>query len=598
MTRDQDLFLRYDTDFGLAREDLARARAIALSEGTDADVATVDDLIARTDSYDQQIRDALALYLAEGEQAVTEAASPLIDGAIQLTEDLRALVIRQEASVSAQREAAARTSDRSFQVQLILGVVALMAGTLAGATLVGRTRQLEHNIERRTKAEARIRHLAHHDALTNLPNRTLLEERLADALAEAGRKGNMLALLHLDLDRFKRVNDVVGHALGDHMLQAVVERLTAIAPDADMVARVGGDEFTILLPEISRAQDAVDVANRALEALRQPLTVDHREFHTTASMGISFYPNDADETDTLLRNADIAMYRAKEQGRDNYQLYAPAMHAQIAERMTLENELRRALEHGELVVYYQPQVEIANGRIVGVEALVRWQHPQRGLMLPGDFIPLAEESGLIVPLGTWVLRTACAQAKAWQEAGLPPIRVGVNLSARQFQQGNPSEVVELALQETGLDAHCLQLEITETVAMQDIDFTIATLSNLKKMGVQVAIDDFGTGHSSLNYVKRLPIDEVKIDRSFVRDLTTDSNDAAIVGSVVAMTHKLHLKALAEGVETEEQLAFLKKRGCDLVQGFLFARPMPAEAVEKMIAQGTVLRVPALRHKSV
>lgn len=598
MTRDQDLFLRYDTDFGLAREDLARARAIALSEGTDADVATVDDLIARTDSYDQQIRDALALYLAEGEQAVTEAASPLIDGAIQLTEDLRALVIRQEASVSAQREAAARTSDRSFQVQLILGVVALMAGTLAGATLVGRTRQLEHNIERRTKAEARIRHLAHHDALTNLPNRTLLEERLANALAEAGRKGNMLALLHLDLDRFKRVNDVVGHALGDHMLQAVVERLTAIAPDADMVARVGGDEFTILLPEISRAQDAVDVANRALEALRQPLTVDHREFHTTASMGISFYPNDADETDTLLRNADIAMYRAKEQGRDNYQLYAPAMHAQIAERMTLENELRRALEHGELVVYYQPQVEIANGRIVGVEALVRWQHPQRGLMLPGDFIPLAEESGLIVPLGTWVLRTACAQAKAWQEAGLPPIRVGVNLSARQFQQGNPSEVVELALQETGLDAHCLQLEITETVAMQDIDFTIATLSNLKKMGVQVAIDDFGTGHSSLNYVKRLPIDEVKIDRSFVRDLTTDSNDAAIVGSVVAMTHKLHLKALAEGVETEEQLAFLKKRGCDLVQGFLFARPMPAEAVEKMIAQGTVLRVPALRHKSV
>lgn len=596
-TGDQAYFLMYQTDIDLARQNLTEARAIALSQGRDTDVASVDDFIGRVDSYAQGIQAAIGVYLTQGVEQAAQAQGELTTNALKITEDLKVAVDREQASVSAQRTAAVQHSDRSLRVQLILGIVALIAGTLAGATLVVRTRQLEHNIEQRKQAEARIRHLAHHDALTNLPNRTLLEQRLADALAEARRNGRMLALMYLDLDRFKRVNDGAGHALGDQMLQAVVERLTAIVPEADIIARVGGDEFAVLLREISRVQDAVDVADRILEGLRRPLTVDHQEFHTTASMGISLYPNDAEEVDTLLRYADVAMYRAKEQGGDNYQLNTPAMNAQMVDRVALESDLRRALEHGELVVYYQPQVDITSEQIVGVEALVRWQHPERGLTLPADFIPLAEESGLIVPLGAWVLRTACAQAKAWQEAGLAPIRVAVNLSARQFQQGDLMETVRLVLQETGLDPHYLELEITESVAVRDIDFTTAMLSELKEMGVQIAIDDFGTGHSSLNYLKRLPIDDVKIDRSFVGDLDIDPNDAAIVGSVIAMTHELNLRAVAEGVETKEQLAFLRERQCDLAQGFLFARPMPADAAEQMIARGTALQVPALRHRS-
>jgi diguanylate cyclase (GGDEF)-like protein len=596
-TQDQAYFSMYQTHIDLASQDLAEARAIALSQGRDTDVASVDDFIGRLDSYAQGVQAAIGVFLTQGVEQAAQARGELTTSALKLTDDLKAAVDREQALVSDQRAAAAQSADGSLRLQLILGVVALMAGALAGATLVLRTRQLEHNIERRRKAEEKIRHLVHYDALTNLPNRTLLEQRLADALAEARRNGRMLALLYLDLDRFKRVNDGAGHALGDQMLQAVVERLTAIVPEADILARVGGDEFTVLLRDISRVQDAVDVADRILEGLRRPLTVDHQEFHTTASMGIALYPNDAEEVDTLLRYADVAMYRAKEQGGDNYQLNTPTMNAQVVDRVALENDLRCALEHGELVVYYQPQVDITSERIVGVEALVRWQHPERGLTLPADFIPLAEESGLIVPLGAWVLRTACAQAKAWQEAGLDPIRVAVNLSARQFQQGDLMETVRLVLQETGLDPHYLQLEITESVAVRDIDFTTAMLSDLKEMGVQIAIDDFGTGHSSLNYLKRLPIDDVKIDRSFVGDLDIDPNDAAIVSSVIAMTHELNLKAVAEGVETKEQLAFLRERRCDLAQGFLFAKPMPADAVEKMIARGTTLQVPALPRKS-
>jgi EAL domain-containing protein (putative c-di-GMP-specific phosphodiesterase class I) len=380
-------------------------------------------------------------------------------------------------------------------------------------------------------------------------------------------------------------------------LQSIAERLSAIVRQTDTVARVGGDEFTILLPEISSVQDAVDAADRALDSLRQPLSIEQRELHTTTSMGIAVYPDDAEEADTLFRNAAIAMYRAKDRGRDNYQLYTPAMNAPIADPLALESELRRALERGEFVVYYQPQVDISSQRIVGVEALVRWQHPSRGLLLPADFIPMAEESGLIVPLGDWVLRAACAQAKTWQEAGLPAIRVAVNLSARQFQQQDLVEAIGQALKDSDLSPHYLQLEITESVAMHDMDFTIITLGRLREMGVQIAIDDFGSGHSSLNYLKRLPIDDVKIDQSFVRDLAVDPSDAAIVGSIVAMTHDLKLKVVAEGVETEEQLAFLKKRRCDVVQGFLFSKPMPADALEDMIRRDPRLQVMASGHRS-
>jgi diguanylate cyclase (GGDEF)-like protein len=594
---DVDYLTTYSQALDRTHQDLAQARAIALSRGRNTDVVLVDKFIARVTSYDQGVQSLIAVYLTQGVDKAVQAQDEQGAAAYELLDDLKLAIDREQARLSAERASTVETSDRAFLTQLILGAFALVVAAAAGGMLIVRARQLVLNVEQRKRAEERIRHLAYHDALTDLPNRSLLEDRLTTALAQAHRKSRMLALLYLDLDRFKRVNDTLGHSLGDHILQSVAERLTSIVREADTVARVGGDEFTILLPEISQAQDAIDVADRILRELRRPVMVDHRELPATTSMGIAFYPDDAEEADTLLRNADIAMYRAKEQGRDNYQLYTAAMNARIAERFAVENDLRRALDRNEFVVYYQPQVDLSSQQIVGVEALVRWEHPTRGLMLPADFIPVAEESGLIVPLGEWVLRTACAQAKAWQEAGLPPIRLAVNLSGRQFQQRNLSEMVERALNETSLEPRYLQLEITETVVMHDMDFTIATLNNLKAMGIQIAIDDFGCGHSSLNYLKRLPIDDVKIDRSFVHDLATDPSDAAIVGSVVAMTRELNLNVVAEGVETEEQLAFLKERQCDVVQGFLFSRPVPPDAVEKIIASGTPLEMIPLGHKA-
>jgi len=595
---DVNYLTTYSQALDRIHEDLAQARAIALSRGRDTDVAAVDEFIARVSSYDQGVQSLIAVYLTQGVEKAVQSQDELGASAYEIMDDLKLVVDREQALLSAERASAVETSDRSFLTQAILGAFALAVATAAGGTLVVRTRQLVLSIEQRKQAEDRIRHLAYHDALTGLPNRALMQDRLGAALAQARRHNRMLALLFLDLDRFKQINDVEGHAVGDHVLQGVAERLKGIVRDADTVARVGGDEFTVLLPEISLAQDAVSVADRILQDLRQPVTVDHREFHATTSMGIAFYPDDAEEADSLLRCADIAMYRAKEQGRDNYQFHTPAMSAQLAERLTVENDLRRALERNEFVVYYQPQVDIGNQQIVGVEALVRWQHPSRGLMLPAEFIPVAEDSGLIVPLGEWVLRTACAQAKAWQEAGLPAVPLAVNLSGRQFQQRNLAAMVDRALKETSLEPSYLQLEVTESVVMHDMDFTVATLDKLKAMGIQIAIDDFGSGHSSLNYLKRLPIDLVKIDRSFVRDLPTDLSDVAIVGSVVAMTRELNLKVVAEGVETEEQLAFLKDRRCDVAQGFLFSRPVPPDTIERIIAGGTRLESISPGHEPV
>ncbi len=438
------------------------------------------------------------------------------------------------------------------------------------------------DITERKRAEEMIEHLAYHDALTDLPNRTLFEDRLAVTLAQARRKKQMAAVMFLDLDRFKVVNDTGGHALGDRLLQGVAERLMSLVRDGDSVARVGGDEFTMLLPEVAGSEDTVEVAERILEALRHPWVLDGHEFRITTSIGIATYPTDGEDVQSLLRNADTAMYRAKDQGRDNYKLYTPKMNARIAERLALENSLRHGLERGEFLVYYQPQVDIASGVIVGIEALVRWQHPEWGLVSPAEFIQVAEETGLIVPLGAWVLRTACAQTKAWQAAGFPPVRVAVNLSARQFQQRNLIEVVDEVLKETGLEPRWLQLEITEGVAMRDVELNIAVLHELREMGVQMAIDDFGTGHSSLSYLSRLPIDVVKIDQSFIQDLTTDPKDAAIARTIIVMAHNLKLRVIAEGVETEGQLAFLKKWKCDEMQGYLFSKPAPAGALEEML----------------
>ena len=409
-------------DLGIARQDLSEARAAALAEGREADAPRgrphSEGRLLR-----QGVREAFALILAVT-RSKAHSEPDRVDELPPLSLPRRSPgCVPTCAGLGVGTNTGRRQSKR--QSDSLRGSSSFWASSRwrprawQERTLVVRTRQLEQNIEHRKQAERRIRHLAYHDALTDLPNRTLLEDRLAAALAQAHRKSRMLALLYLDLDRFKRVNDTIGHTLGDRVLQSVAERLSAIVREADTVARVGGDEFTILLPEVSRVQDAVDVANRVLEGLKEPLTIEGRDLHTTISMGVAIYPSDAEEAETLLRNAAVAMYRTKERGGDNYQLYTAAMNGAVADPLALESELRRALEREEFVLYYQPQVSIADWQIVGVEALIRWRHPEHGLVLPGSFIPMAEETGLIVSLGEWVLRTACAQAKAWQEAGFP-----------------------------------------------------------------------------------------------------------------------------------------------------------------------------------
>jgi diguanylate cyclase (GGDEF)-like protein/PAS domain S-box-containing protein len=451
------------------------------------------------------------------------------------------------------------------------------------------------DITERKEAEKTIRHLAYHDGLSGLPNRTLFVDRLKQAVAAARRSGKLVAVMFLDLDHFKDVNDTVGHAEGDRLLRKVARRLESFLREGDTLARFGGDEFVLLLPNIQDAEDASQAAQRILKALRKPWKVADREFHLAASIGITIAPIDGGDADTLLRNADTAMYRAKEHGRDSFELYTPEMNEEISRRLEVESDLRRAVEESEFVLHYQPQVELATGKVVGVEALVRWMHPERGLILPDAFIPIAEASGLILPLGDWVLNRACTDGVAWDKAGLPPIRIAVNLSARQFEHRALTETVTSILDETGFPPERLQLEVTEGVAMADISFTIDTLQTLREMGVQVAVDDFGTGHSSLAYLKQLPIDAVKIDGSFIMGLTTDPVDAVLVNAIVAISHSINLKVIAECVETEEQLEFLRNpkqtpgsvldRSCDEFQGFLFSKAVPADEVTKLLTAG-------------
>ncbi|HZD60788.1 MAG TPA: PAS domain S-box protein [Anaerolineae bacterium] len=439
------------------------------------------------------------------------------------------------------------------------------------------------DITERKQAEEMIRYMAYYDPLTDLPNRVLLNDRLTLALANAHRNNRMLALLFLDLDSFKTINDTLGHTVGDQLLQDVAGRLRKCLREGDTIARLGGDEFTLLLPQIDHAEDAAKVAQRVVEVLEPPFNFEDREFHVTTSIGIALYPSDGEDAQTLLKNADIALYRAKEQGRNNYQLYTPILNAKAFERLAIENSLRRALEREEFVIYYHPQVDLNSQKVVGMEALLRWQHPDRGLISPSDFIPIAEETGLIIPIGEWVLRTACEQNKAWRDAGYSPIRVAVNLSARQFQQRRLVETIEQILKGTLLESNYLELEITESTIMKDTDAAITTLHRLKEMGIKVSIDDFGTGYSSLSNLKRFPIDTLKIDRSFVRDITVDPDDAAIATAIITLAHSLHLKVVAEGVETFEQMELLHSLECDEMQGYIFSHPLPVEEATELLA---------------
>ncbi|WP_413165880.1 EAL domain-containing protein [Capilliphycus salinus ALCB114379] len=434
------------------------------------------------------------------------------------------------------------------------------------------------------RVESIIRYQASHDALTRLPNRLLFDEQLALALANSKQHPEILGVAFLDLDRFKVVNDTLGHATGDRLLQQVATRLKQCLRNCDTIARWGGDEFTLLFPHLTSEEEISKIAQKILDKLSIPFAIDNQELYVTASLGIALCPYDAEDAQTLLKHADAAMYRAKQQGRNAYQLFAAEMHHQAVNQLTLEGDLRRALAREEFVLYYQPQVEIATGRIVGLEALIRWQHPQLGFVSPGEFIPLAEEIGLISPIGQWVLQTACIQHQAWRTEGFPPLRVAVNLSARQFHQSHLTKIILQTLEATEIDPQYLELEITETAAMQDVDFTITILRQLREMGLHITIDDFGTGYSSLNVLKHFPLNTLKIDRSFVKDIVENSHDAAIAQTIVALGQGLKMQVLAEGVETSQQLSFLHSMHCDLAQGYYFCPPVPATEIGKLLRQ--------------
>lgn len=421
------------------------------------------------------------------------------------------------------------------------------------------------------QTEERLYRLAHYDPLTDLPNRNLFHDRLDQGLKQARRSGRQLALLFLDIDRFKTINDTLGHGPGDQLLLLVAQRLTGVLRECDTVSRLGGDEFTIILPDTDTATGVALVAQNILETLSLPFTLEAQEIFISVSIGISLFPSNGQETGTLLKNADIAMYHAKESGRNTYRFYSQEIDRMTAEQLGLENDLRRALERGELRIHYQPQIEIATGLVCGMEALVRWQHPTRGLVSPGEFIPLAEEAGLIEAIDLWVLRTACRQSVEWRRDGLPPLCLAVNISPRYFLRSDLVAKVSEVLRETGIDPTLLELEITEGTLIQGVEQTAQTLMVLKGLGVKVAVDDFGTGYSSLSYLNRLPIDKLKIDQSFLRGPAKDN--AAIISAVIAMAHSLGFQVLAEGVENQEALDFLLKKECDMFQGYFFSRPL-------------------------
>jgi diguanylate cyclase (GGDEF)-like protein/PAS domain S-box-containing protein len=438
------------------------------------------------------------------------------------------------------------------------------------------------DVTQQHQAEATIRHRAYHDDLTGLPNRLLFHDRFAQALGHARRHKQTLALLFLDLDRFKTINDTLGHAVGDQLLKHVAQRLTTLTRAGDTCARMSGDEFTLLISSIRQVDDASTVAEHVLNAIRQPFRIEGHELHVSVSVGISIYPFDGEDTETLMKHADVALYRAKETGRNTYEVYSPALNEAALERLTLGTSLRHAVDREEFLLEYQPQVDVVSGKVVGSEVLVRWVRPDGTVLPPAQFVPVAEDTGLIVRIGDWVLQKACAQAQAWRAAGLPPVQLAVNLSAQQFQRPNLVADVGRILDETGLDPRALELELTESAIMLNPEMAVSTLRRLRSMGVGIAVDDFGTGYSSLSYLRKLPISALKIDRSFVRDCLHNPDDAAIVTAVLSMARSLRLKVVAEGVETAEQMAFLRERGCHEMQGYFFGTPRNAAAFADLV----------------
>jgi diguanylate cyclase (GGDEF)-like protein/PAS domain S-box-containing protein len=475
------------------------------------------------------------------------------------------ILIRRDGFESAIEDSAAPIHDR--------------AGRVIGAVIVF------HDVSAARAMSVQMTHSAQHDVVTNLPNRLLLSDRITQSIALAFRQHRPLAVIFLDLDRFKYVNDSLGHASGDELLQSVSRRLLASVRGSDTVSRLGGDEFVILLSEITQAVDAATSAKKILLALSAPHSIGGQDVHIVGSIGISVYPEDGRDAETLIKNADTAMYNAKESGRNNFQYFKAEMNLKAVERQSLEGSLRRALEREEFLLHYQPKVNLETGEITGVEALVRWQQPDRGLLPPSQFVSIAEDCGLIIQIGRWVLYEACRQAREWQDAGLPFKRVSINVSAVEFRDKSFVEYVRAILSETGLEARYLDLELTEGVLMEDAESTAAILQALKTMGVHLAVDDFGTGYSSLSYLQRFPIDVLKIDQSFVHRITDDPDDSAIVSAIIDMGKNLKLRVIAEGVETREQLAFLQAQHCAEGQGYLFSRPLAAAQFARLLQMG-------------
>jgi len=475
------------------------------------------------------------------------------------------VLIRRDAFESAIEDSAAPIHDRS--------------GRVIGAVIVF------HDVSAARAMSQQMTHSAQHDVVTNLPNRMLLNDRISQSISLARRQHRPLAVLFLDLDRFKYINDSLGHAVGDQLLQSIAKRLLASVRNSDTVSRQGGDEFVILLSEISHPEDAATSARKILLSLNVPHSIDGHDLHIAGSMGISIYPGDGEDAETLIKNADTAMYHAKESGRNNFQFFKPEMNRQAVERQSLEGSLRHAVERSEFLLQYQPKINLFTGHITGAEALIRWQHPDRGLVSPAQFVPIAEDCGLILPIGRWVLHEACKQAREWQDAGLPFKRVSVNVSATEFRAKTFLEDVGTTLRETGLEARYLDLELTEGVLMQNAKSTASVLQELKRMGVHLAVDDFGTGYSSLSYLRQFPIDVLKIDQSFVRQISDDPSDSAIVLAIIDMSKNLKKRVIAEGIETQEQLALLRSWHCAEGQGYLFSRPVPAAQLAQLLQTG-------------
>ncbi|MCZ8292693.1 MAG: EAL domain-containing protein [Hylemonella sp.] len=447
-------------------------------------------------------------------------------------------------------------------------------------------RGIGSDITDRQSAEQRIEYLAYHDTLTGLPNRLLVQDRFEQAMAQAERSHSKVALVYLDLDNFKSINDTLGHAAGDEFLKEVARRLRSCVRDSDTISRQGGDEFLLVLRDLPDSEVILAIVMKIMERLQEPLRIDNQDLASSASLGVALAPDDGRDFETLRKKADLAMYRSKEAGRNTYHFFDPTMDAEAGEHLLMRNGLRRALERQEFVLYYQPQYDLASGRLIGVEALIRWLHPELGLVAPGRFIGVAEESGLIVPIGDWVLRQACGQAVLWQQAGLSALTMSVNLSAIQFKRGNVEQSVSRALAESGLAPQLLELELTESILLQNVESVLTSVRQLKQLGVKLAIDDFGTGYSSLSYLKRLDIDKLKIDQSFVRDLATDPDDEAIVRAVIQMARSLNLKTIAEGVETDDIRRRLQAFGCDAAQGYLYSQPLPAQDIERLLRTAT------------